>query len=78
MQQQKYENIILMGDINIDYQKSIGYEDLLNLMTTFNLKNLIKDMTCFSKDHKPSIDIILTNKSKSFFKSNVFELGLSE
>ena len=69
-----------MGDINIDYQnaKSIGYEDLLNFMTTFNLKNLIKDMTCFSKDHKSSIDIILTNKSKSFFKSNVFELGLSD
>ena len=76
----KYDNIIVMGDINIDShnRKSIGYEELLNFMTTFSLKNLIKDKTCFSKDHESSIDLILTNKSECFLKSHAFELGLSD
>ena len=69
-----------MGDINIDSHdcKSIGYKELTNFMTTFSLKNLIKDKTCFSKDHESSIDLILTNKSESFLKSHAFELGLSD
>ena len=69
-----------MGDINIDSHdcKSIGYKELTNFMTTFSLKNLIKDKTCFSKDHESSIDLILTNKSESFLKSYAFELGLSD
>ena len=76
----KYDNIILMGGINIDFQNtnSVGYNDLTNFMTLFNLKNLIKDKTCFAKDHESSIDIILTNKQNSFLKSNVFELGISD
>ena len=76
----KYDNIILMGDINIDSHdcKSIGYKELTNFMTTFSLKNLIKDKTCFSKDHESSIDLILTNKLESFLKSYAFELVLSD
>ena len=83
-----------MGDINIDYQNinSVGYHDhgllitvisrrchdLINFMATFNFKNLIKEKTCFAKDHESSIDIILTNKPESFLKSNAFELGISD
>ena len=78
--QKKYDNFILMGDINIDIDdnKSIGHEDLIAFMDSYNLKNLIKEKTCFFKDHESSIDVILTNKPKRFFKSKCFELGVSD
>ena len=76
----KYDNFILMGDINIDVdnKKSIGHKELKNFMELHNLKNLIKKKTCFFKDHESSIDVILTNKPKRFFKSKCYELGISD
>ena len=46
---EKYDNIILMGDLNIDLHNSKcqGYKELLAFMDTFSLTNLIKDKTCF-------------------------------
>ena len=42
----RYENIIVMGDINIDigYQ---GYIDLIHLLDMFNLTNLIQNIFCY-------------------------------
>lgn len=76
----KYENIIVMGDINIDTQSkmAIGYKELKSFMDIYNLTNLIKKPTCHFKNHKSSIDIILTNKPNRFFNSNSFELGVSD
>ena len=76
----KYDNFILMGDINIDIdsKNTIGYTKLKNFMDLHNLKNLIKEKTCFFKDHKSSIDVILTNKPRRFFKSQCYELGISD
>ena len=76
----KYDNIILMGDINIDTKSknSPGYKELLNFMNLYNLSNLIKDSTCHFKDHNSSIDVMLTNKPKRFFNSKSFELGVSD
>ena len=59
-----YDNIIIIGDINIDTHdpNDYGYDKLISLCETFDLKNLIKDKTCFTNTHKSSIDIILTNR----------------
>ena len=45
----------------------------------FNFFSLIKDPTCFKSVENPScIDLILTNRPKSFQKSMVIETGLSD
>ena len=42
------------------------------------LKNLIKGKTCFTRTHESSIDVILTNKSKSFQHTKTSETCLSD
>ena len=76
----KYENVIVMGDINIDFHnpQDIGLKDEINLCETFNLTNLIKEKTCFTSTHQSSIDALLTNRSKSFQHSFTVETGLSD
>ena len=47
-------------------------------MSTYNLKSLVKQKTCFKNPDNPScIDLILTNSPRSFQDSSVFETGLS-
>ena len=42
-------------------------------------KNLVKKPTCFKNVNNPStIDLILTNKNKSFYHTDVLETGLSD
>ena len=70
-----YENIILLGDYNCE-EKHSAMEEFLH---TFNLKNLVKKPTRYKSVNNPcTIDLILTNKSKSFFKNDVIETGLSD
>ena len=46
---------------------------------TYNVKNLINEPTCFKNPLNPSsIDVILTNKVRSFQESKVIETGLSD
>ena len=50
------ENIILMGDINIVFKnKGVGFDELSEMCDTFNLTNLIKSETCYTKNHKLSL-----------------------
>jgi hypothetical protein len=76
----KYDNILLMGDLNIDanLKTKQGYKDLINFMDMYNFSNLIKSQTCHFKDNSSSIDVMLTNKPRRFFNSNSFELGVSD
>ena len=75
----KYENIIIMGDFNIDIKnKGLGYGKLDTFCDLFNLTNLIHSETCLMKNHKSTIDLFLTNKPKSFFKTHTTETGLSD
>ena len=64
---------MLRIDINIDIKKenSIAYDKLEELCDTVNLTNLVKPETCFMNNHKSTIDLILTNKSRSFQITNV-------
>ena len=69
-----------MGDINIDLhdKKCVGYKQLTEFLDVFNLSNLIKEKTCFFKDHESLIDVILTNKPRRFINSQSFEFGVSD
>ena len=76
----RYENVIIMGDLNIDLDdlKVSGYEDLINFMALFDLKNMVKTKTCVTHGHESLIDIILTNKSNYFMHTKTLELGVSD
>ena len=65
----KYENLLIMGDFNIDRKsKSLGYDKLHEFCDLFNLTNLITSKTYFTKNHKYLIDLFLTNAPLSFQK----------
>ena len=51
-----YGNFIVIGDFNIDIgTKGREYEKFEDFCSLFNLSNLIKTETCFSKNHKSTI-----------------------
>ena len=71
----KYDNLILLGDFNSEIH-DIAMSEFCD---TYNLKNLIKDPTCFKNPLNPStIDLILTNRPRSFQNSQTVETGLSD
>ena len=75
----KYENLIVIGDFNIDKKSSNSDKDKLeNFCNLFNLTNLVHSETCFMKNSKSIIDLVLTNKSLHFQKMHVVETGLRD
>ena len=68
----KYDNFMLIGDLNAEPTEAI----VSNFCNTYNLKDLIKDKTCFKKP--TCIDLIVTNRSKCFKDSVIVETGLSD
>ena len=51
----KYQNIIIMGGFNIDLKiKGFGFNKLDQFCALFNLTNLMKTETCFTKPIGPS------------------------
>ena len=70
-----YENIIILGGFNVEAkEKSIS-----DFMSTYNLKSLVKQKTCFKNPDNPScVNLILTNSPRSFQVSSVFEAVLSD
>ena len=71
----KYDNIILLGDFNAEIVDS----SMQQFCETYHLTNLIKDPTCFKNPlNQSSIDLILTNRPKSFIGNTVIETGLSD
>ena len=70
-----YDKLILLGDFNVEPEE-VNMSDFLNI---YNLRNLVKQKTCYKNPENPScIDLILTNSHRSFQNTNVFETGLSE
>ena len=70
-----YENFVIMGDFNAEPTENAMEE----FMKLYNLKNLIKGPTCYKNPDKPScIDLILSNRSKSFHSSHIVESGISD
>ena len=66
-----------MRDFNIDFKnKGAGFDKLSEMFDTFNLTNLIKSETCYTKNHESLIFLLFTNKP--FQKTHVTETGLSD
>ena len=66
---------MLIGDLNAEPTEA-AVSDFCEI---YNLKNLIKDKTCFKNPTKPTcIDLIVTNRPKCFQDTVVFETGLSD
>ena len=69
-----------MGDFNIDVKdkRNPNFDNFSEFCNTFSLSNVTKDYTCFTKTHKSSIDLILTNKEHSFRSTKTTETGVSD
>ncbi len=76
----KFDNVVIMGDINIDTHnhQNPAFGKLDSFCDIFGLKNLVSSKTCFTSNHCSSIDVILTNHPSSFQATSVFETGVSD
>ena len=70
----KYEHFLLIGDFNADIKDHAMSE----FCEMYNLKNLINEPTCYKNPNNSSIDVILTNRKRSFESSKAIETGLSD
>ena len=71
----KYENILLMGDYNVDVKET----NMKVFCNQHKFKALNEEPTCFKNFNNPScIDLFLTNSSKSFEKCFTLETGMSD
>ena len=65
---QYYDDISLLSDFNVDMQD----ENLNDFCNLYNLKNLIKEPTCYKNPSNHScIDPIITNRSNSLEDTHV-------
>ena len=72
---QLYDNIIIIGDFNCEETET----HMSTFCENYTLKKLVKEPTCYKNLEKPScIDLILTNRNKSFINTSVVESGLSD
>ena len=70
-----YENFILLEDFNVEPTEDAMEE----FMKVYNLKNLVKQPTCFKNPDNPScIDLMLTNKSKRVHTYQIIETSISD
>ena len=71
----KFENIVMMGDINTTETD----EKLAEFLEDRELSNLVHFPTCFMSEANPStIDLIITNKPKSFQNTIGVSTGISD
>ena len=71
----QYENFILMGDFNVEPNDA----NMKDFCQIYGCRNIVKDKTCFKNPINPTcIDLIITNRPKSFQESEVIETRLSD
>ena len=76
---QLYDNVILLGDLNLDLTDQTKGIPLRDVCDVFDLQNLVKTPTCYMKDSNPSlVDVILTNRPTYYMKTNQCDTGLSD
>ena len=79
---QRYDNLVILGDLNCDISHpdkgSTEGRALLDLMNEYNLTNLIREPTRVTATSITLIDVILTNRPRSFLTAGTFDLGLSD
>ena len=70
-----YDNILLLGDFNSEFSELC----LNDFCDTYNLKNLVKEPTCFKNPDNPScINSFLTNRPRTFQCTTTIETGISD
>ena len=64
----KYDKLIVIGDFNIDPNKTgcLGFGKLEEFCHNSNLTNIVKRNTCFTENNKSTIKVLLNNKPMSF------------
>ena len=74
------QNILFIGDLNIDLNLPNNDKKnfLSDLCDIFDLTNMVKDKICFMSAQGTSIDVMLTNKPRSFYNTIPIETGLSD
>ena len=71
----QYENFILMSDFNVEPNDAT----MKRFCQIYGCKNIVKDKTCFKNPINPTcIDLIITNRPKSFQEPEVIETWLSD
>ena len=75
----KYENIFLAGDLNIELldSKSDPNNHFSVLRDMYDLTNLVKVPTCYKNLKGTLLDVLLTNRPNSSQRTIVCETGLS-
>ena len=69
-----YENLSV-GDVNAE-ESNISVKDFCDV---YGFKHLIKESTCYKNPNNPKcINLMLTNKNRSFQNSCAIETGLSD
>ena len=65
----KYENILIIGGLSINFdnlKRRDTRSPLCDLCDTFSLSNLVNNVTCVKSQNSTSIDVMLTNRPRSF------------
>ena len=71
----QYEIFFLKGDFNVETNDA----SMKDFCQIYGCKNIVKDKTCYKNLINPTcIDLIITNRPKSFQKSKVIKTGLSD
>ena len=69
------DSLVLLGDFNAGPEE----ESISEFLNLFNLKNPIKQNTCFKNpDKRTFINLILINYPHSFQNTDTFETGLPD
>ena len=70
-----YEKVLLTGDFNAEETESC----IKSFLSQYNLKNLVRDKTCFKNTDNPScVNLFLTNSPNSFQHTTTISTGLSD
>ena len=66
---EKYENFILLGDLNFDMLDGPKSEKSNGICDIFDLNNTVNDPNCFTSVNRPSLlDVILVNNTSFMVK----------
>lgn len=72
------KELILLGDMNVDYQKQNDNKDIKSIIQVNGLTQIIKKPTRVTKDSKTLIDIIATNNPANIVTSDVIATAISD
>jgi len=74
-----YDNFMFISELNYDMLVSDKSTPLQNVCDIFDLTNLVKSPTCYTKNLNPSLnDVILTNKPNNCMNVTHFNCGICD